>query len=115
MSKYFVWSPVLMLIGGVILLSGHMGGGNGPNPVPVPVAGDVLGQCYKSDRASKVALLRSMAEQEYPNDAAKAKAWNDGVDVARLKDFKPFVDDELAGAFMDGKLKELADKLEVAK
>lgn len=113
MSKFLGVFPVLMLIGGIML----MAGGNADNvtPVPVPVAGDVLGQCYKADRASKVTLLRSMASQEFPNDAAKAKAWNDGVDAARLKDFKPFVDEELAGAFMDGKLKELADKLEVAK
>lgn len=113
MSKLLGVFPVLMLIGGIMLIAG----GNADNvvPVPVPVAGDVLGQCYKADRASKVALLRSMAGQEFPNDAAKAKAWNDGVDAARLTDFKPFVDEELAGAFMDGKLKELADKLEVAK
>lgn len=113
MSKFLGVFPVLMLIGGIMLMAG--GGADNVTPVPVPVAGDVLGQCYKADRASKVSLLRSMAEQEFPNDAAKAKAWNYGVDAARLKDFKPFVDEELAGAFMDGKLKELADKLEVAK
>ena len=111
MSKFLGVFPVLMLIGGIML----MAGGGADNVAPVPIAGDVLGQCYKADRASKVSLLRSMVEQEFPNDAAKAKAWNDGVDAARLKDFKPFVDEELAGAFMDGKLKELADKLEVAK
>jgi len=113
MSKLLGVFPVLMLIGGIMLVAG--GGVDSVTPGPVPVAGDVLGQCYKADRASKVALLRSMAEQEFPNDAAKAKAWNDGVDAARLTDFRPFVDEELAEAFMDGKLKELADKLEVAK
>ncbi len=109
MNKMALIGSVSALIGGVLLL---MPKGVMPSPVP---AGDVLSECYKADRASKVSLLRSMADQEFPNDAAKAKAWNDGVDAARSADFKPFVDQELAQAFADGKLKELADRLEAVK
>lgn len=104
----------------LVAASGLLGGillkpiGTGPAPAPV-VAADVLGQCYQADRAGKVALLREIAGKTWPDDPSKAKAWNDGITSARDRDFKAFIEGELAPAFDSGKLTELADKLEKAK
>lgn len=86
-----------------------------PTPTPTPTTADVLGQCYQADRAGKVALLREIAGKTWPDDPSKAKAWNDGMTAARSRDFKPFIENVLAPAFDNDKLKELADELEKSK
>jgi len=98
------------LLGGILLSPGKPIG-----PTPAPVAADVLGQCYQADRAGKVALLREIAGKTWPDDPSKAKAWNDGMTAARSRDFKPFIENVLAPAFDNDKLKELADELEKSK
>jgi len=97
------------ILGGILLQPRDV------SPAPVPVGSDILGQCYQADRAGKVALLREIAGKTWPNDQAKAKAWNDGINAARNKDFKVFIETELAPAFDNDKLIELADKLEKSK
>lgn len=112
MNGYLRFAPLLLLAGGV-MMSPNLNC-QGPGPVD-PIAQDVLGQCYAKDRASKVSMLRVMAQEAYPNDAAKAAAWNASTDSARANDYREFIEQELAPAFANNTLKELADKLEAQR
>ena len=54
------WSPVLLLIGGTLLLLPSIP----PKPSPTPI-GDVLGAAYAADRITQVAVLRDLAQQPF--------------------------------------------------
>ena len=102
---------ILMVIGGVLLLSGGNGGGVSPGP-----SGDVLAICHTADRASQVKILREYAKQTFANDAAGQKWLNDQRAAARTEDWVPYTD-ELGKACLDGPaaVNALADKLEAAR
>lgn len=53
-------SPVLFLVGGVLLLLPSIT----PKPSPTPI-GDVLGVSYAADRITQVAVLRDLAQQPF--------------------------------------------------
>ena len=54
------WSPVLLLIGGTLLLLPSIT----PEPSPTPI-GDALGAAYAADRITQVAVLRDLAQQPF--------------------------------------------------
>ena len=54
------WSPVLLLVGGTLLLLPSIT----PKPFPTPI-GDVLGAAYAADRITQVAVLRDLAQQPF--------------------------------------------------
>ena len=54
------WSPVLLLVGGTLLLLPSIP----PKPSPTPI-GDVLGAAYAADRITQVAVLRDLAQQPF--------------------------------------------------
>lgn len=58
--KWLAVMPVMMLIGGILLLKGA-GGGIAPSPVQE----DVLSQAYANDRVTQIAVLKELAEQPF--------------------------------------------------
>jgi len=104
-------SPLLLIIGGVLLLDG--GKGIVPGPGPVDPA-DCLSECHVADRASQVSILRDAALQ--PRDTVDARIalvkWvNERRIPARTNDWIPYTD-EVAKAIEAGTLSQLADTLE---
>lgn len=93
--------------------------------IPEPVKNDVLGESYKADRASKVALIRQLDSEwdNFSSDAEIVEWWNANALEARKQDFDPFLE-SFATALVQkrGKkdevpadpeaLKKLADSLE---
>ena len=106
------WLPaILIIIGGMLLLSAGQSDDASPGP-----SGDVLAMCHKADRASQVRILRDYAKQTFPNDAAGQKWLNDQRATARTQDWVPYTD-ELGKACLDGPaaVNALADKLEASR
>ena len=54
------WSPILLLVGGTLLLLPSIS----PEPSPTPI-GDALGVSYAADRITQVAVLRDLAQQPF--------------------------------------------------
>ena len=54
------WSPILLLVGGTLLLLPSIP----PEPSPTPI-GDALGVSYAADRITQVAVLRDLAQQPF--------------------------------------------------
>ena len=106
------WSPVLLLVGGTLLLLPSIP----PGPSPTPI-GDALGVSYAADRVTQVAVLRDLAQQ--PFDGATddgRKAAGDWFNANRFRnrpvDFVGYTD-AVAEAIAANKVKEFADRLDV--
>jgi hypothetical protein len=105
------WSPVLLLVGGTLLLLPSIP----PGPSPTPI-GDALGVSYAADRITQVAVLRDLAQQ--PFDGATddgRKAAGEWFNAARFKnranDFGGYTD-LVAEAIASNTEADLAARLE---
>ena len=105
------WSPVLLLVGGTLLLLPSIT----PKPSPTPI-GDVLGVSQAADRITQVAVLRELAAQ--PFDGATddgRKAAGDWFNAQRFRnrpvDFTPYTD-AVAEAIAANTEADLAARLE---
>ena len=105
------WSPVLLLVGGTLLLLPSIT----PEPSPTPI-GDALGVSYAADRVSQVAVLRDLAQQ--PFDGATddgRKAAGDWFNANRFRnrpvDFSGYTD-AVAEAIASNTEADLAARLE---
>ena len=106
------WSPVLLLIGGTLLLLPSIP----PGPSPTPI-GDALGVSYAADRVTQVAVLRDLAQQPFDgatDDGRKAAGewFNANRFRNRPVDFVGYTD-AVAEAIASNKVKEFADRLDV--
>ena len=106
------WSPILLLVGGTLLLLPSIP----PGPSPTPI-GDALGAAYAADRVSQVAVLRELAQQPFDgatDDGRKqAGEWfNANRFRNRPVDFVGYTD-AVAEAIASNKVKEFADRLDV--
>ena len=113
--NYLKASPILLLIGIVILAAPHLGG-----LVPLPTPGsDVLSQAYEADRISQIAVLRELALQPFDGatDEGRRKA-GEWFNSSRFRDrgssFAGYTD-EVAEAIADNAEDVLADRLEGKK
>jgi len=97
------------LIGGLLLI---FSGGGDVQPVPIP--GDILGQCHVADRVSQIRILRDAATMPADDKRAIVQAINEARSTARTDDWVPFTD-AVAVAIDSGTLSELADELEAAQ
>lgn len=109
-------SPILLLIGVVILAAPHFGG---IVPGPTPPADDVLAIAYAADRVTQIAVLRELAEKEFDGgtDAGRLAAgqwWTANRFRNRASDFAGFTD-VIAEAIAANAEGELAAKLEGKK
>lgn len=111
----------LILIGAVLYIATQMFGGKDgkvppddedkkPNPVVVT---DTLAEAHQKDRQSKIRILKSLAENDFPNDQAKLDYWKSEVSAAMTKDYKVFTDD-VAVHLYENRLSELIKKMEKA-
>jgi hypothetical protein len=112
--KWLAVMPVMMLIGGILLLNGA-GGGNTPDPVQT----DVLSQAYANDRVTQIAVLKELAEHPFDGTTAdgrkKAGEWfNSQRFRNRSNDFGAY-SDEVAEAIASDSEVTLAKKLEGVK
>ena len=106
------WSPVLLLVGGTLLLLPSIT----PGPSPTPI-GDALGVSYAADRITQVAVLRDLAQQPFDgatDDGRKAAGewFNANRFRNRPVDFVGYTD-AVAEAIASNKVKEFADRLDV--
>jgi hypothetical protein len=106
-------SPILLLIGAVILLAPHIGG---LPPGPAPHTDDVLTKAYAADRVTIVAVLRELSQQPFDGTTddgrKKAGEWiNANRWRNRQADMAPFVD-AVANAIAENSEDKLADVLE---
>jgi hypothetical protein len=111
--SYLKASPILLLIGAVILLAPHIGG---LPPGPAPHADDVLAKAYAADRVTIVAVLRELSQQPFDGGTdeglQKAGEWiNANRWRNRQADMAPFVD-AVANAIAGNAEDKLADVLE---
>ena len=98
---------ILMVLGGMLLLSGGSGGGVSPGP-----SGDgVFWECCEAQRVAEVSILRELQAKEFPNDKAKQDWLNAERIAKRSAAFVPFTD-ALAVAIDGGTVKQFADELE---
>ena len=105
------WSPVFLLVGGLLLLRPSIP----PGPSPTPI-GDALGAAYAADRITQVAVLRELAAQ--PFDGATddgRKSAGDWFNAQRFRnrpvDFTPYTD-AVAEAIAANTEADLAARLE---
>jgi len=106
-------SPILLLIGAVILVAPHIGG---VAPGPAPHIDDVLSKAYAADRVSQIAVLRELALQPFDGatDEGRQKAgewFNANRFKNRPEDYTPFTD-AVAEAIAGNAEDKLADRLE---
>ena len=106
------WSPILLLVGGTLLLLPSIP----PGPSPTPI-GDALGVSYAADRVTQVAVLRDLAQQPFDgatDDGRKAAGewFNANRFRNRPVDFVGYTD-LVAEAIANNKVKEFADRLDV--
>lgn len=82
-------------------------------PVVEPIS-VVLARAYDADRKSKIAILKGVAENEFPTDKAKLE-WINSESQKRLEiDFKEFTD-RFGIAVKDNTTAEMAKALEAGK
>ena len=106
-------SPILLLIGAVILVAPHIGG---ITPGPAPHNDDVLAKAYAADRVSQIAVLRELAQQPFDGSTIEGReAAGQWFSANRFKnravDFIPYTD-AVGQAIGDDAENELADRLE---
>ena len=106
-------SPILLLIGAVILIAPNF---DGIAPGPAPHVDDVLSKAYAADRVTIVAVLRELSQQPFDGatDEGRRQAglwFNEQRFRNRPADYTPFTDAvaESIAANAEG---ELADVLE---
>jgi hypothetical protein len=106
-------SPILFLIGAVILAAPHIGGNL---PGHAPHADDVLAKAYAADRVTQIAVLRELAQQPFDGTTddgrRQAGEWfNANRFRNRPADFTPLTD-SVAEAIAANAEDKLADRLE---
>jgi len=109
-------SPILLLIGAVILVAPHIGGNL---PGPAPHNDDVLSKSYAADRVSQIAVLRELAQQPFDGGTDEGRRlagewFNANRFRNRPADYTPFTD-SVAEAIAANAEDKLADKLEQKK
>ena len=109
-------SPILLLIGAVILIAPHF---DGVTPGPAPHVDDVLAKAYAADRVSQIAVLRELAQQPFDGGTIEGReAAGQWFSANRFKnravDFIPYTD-AVGQAIGDDAEDKLADKLEQKK
>ena len=83
-------------------------------PIVVESISKVLAKAYDADRKSKIAILKGVAENEFPTDKAKLE-WINSESQKRLEiDFKEFTD-RFGIAVKDNTTAEMAKALEAGK
>jgi len=106
-------SPILLLIGAVILVAPHIGG---ITPGPAPHIDDVLSKAYQADRVSQIAALRELAQQPFDGTTDEGRRLaGDFFTKARFRnragDFGVYTD-SVADAIAANAEDKLADLLE---
>ena len=106
-------SPILLLIGAVILIAPHF---DGITPGPAPHIDDVLAKAYQADRVTQIAVLRELALQPFDGTTDEGRRlagefYNKHRFKNRGSDFEVFTN-ALADAINENKVKEFADKLD---
>jgi hypothetical protein len=106
-------SPILLLIGAVILIAPHIGGNL---PGPAPHIDDVLSKAYAADRVSQIAVLRELALQPFDGGTDEGRRLaGEWFTANRFKnrpaDYTPFTD-AVAEAIAGNSEDKLADRLE---
>jgi hypothetical protein len=106
-------SPILLLIGAVILIAPHIGGNL---PGPAPHIDDVLAKAYQADRVTIVAVLRELSQQPFDGGTDEGRRLaGEWINANRWRnresDMAPFVD-AVANAIAENAEDKLADKLE---
>ncbi len=110
--KWLAVMPVMMLIGGILLLNGAGGG-----IAPSPIQDDVLSQAYANDRVTQIAVLNELAAQ--PFDGAtddgrkKAGEWFNAQRFRNRANDLGAYSDVVAEAIASDSEAELAKKLAV--
>lgn len=112
--SYLKASPILLLIGLVILIAPKFEGVG-----PSPVRDDVLSKAYAADRVSQIAVLRELAQQPFDGatDEGRRQAgefYNSNRFRNRANDFGGWTD-SVADAIAANSEGELADRLEGKK
>lgn len=114
-SKWLQFSPILLVIGGIIMITGQ--GGTTPGPGPSPDNGDVLSVCHVADRASQVKILReaaTMPATSADEKRAVVKWINEKRVPQRTEDYIPYTD-AVGVAINNGTLATFADTLDASK
>jgi hypothetical protein len=109
-------SPILLLIGAVILIAPHF---DGIAPGPAPHVDDVLSKAYAADRVTIVAVLRELAQQPFDGGTDEGRRlagewFNANRFRNRPADYTPFTD-AVAEAIAGNAEDKLADRLEGKK
>ena len=112
--KWLAVMPVMMLIGGILLLKGAGGGVD-----PSPVRDDVLSQAYANDRVTQIAVLKELAAQPFDGstDDGRKKAgefFNANRFKNRAADCAAYTD-AVAEAIAANSEEKLASDLEKSK
>lgn len=90
------------------------GGGDKEKPIVMEPISVVLANAYDADRKSKIAILKGVAENEFPTDQAKLE-WINSESQKRLEvDFKEFTD-RFGIAVKENTTAEMAKALEAGK
>jgi hypothetical protein len=111
--SYLKASPILLLIGAVILLAPHIGG---ITPGPAPHVDDVLSKAYAADRVTQIAVLRELAQQPFDGSTNEGRRQAGEWFTAnrfrnRPADYTPLTD-AVAEAIATNAEDKLADLLE---
>jgi len=106
-------SPILLLIGAVILIAPHF---DGVAPGPAPHVDDVLSKAYQADRVSQIAVLRELAQQPFDGTTDDGRRLaGEFFTQARFRnrpaDYTPFTD-AVAESIAANAEDKLADLLE---
>jgi len=109
-------SPILLLIGAVILIAPHFGG---VTPGPAPHVDDVLAKAYQADRVTQIAVLRELALQPFDGGTDEGRRlaglwFNEQRFRNRPSDLSPYTD-AVAESIASNAEDKLADKLEQKK
>ena len=109
--NYLKASPILLLIGLVILIAPQFEGIG-----PSPLKSDVLSKAYDADRVTQIAVLRELAQQPFDGgtDEGRKRAgewFTKNRFRSRANDFAGFTD-AVAEAIAANAENELADRLE---
>jgi len=111
--SYLKASPILLLIGAVILLAPHIGG---LPPGPAPHTDDVLSKAYAADRVTQIAVLRELSQQPFDGGTDDGRRLaGEFFSKARFRnragDFGVYTD-SVADAIAANAEDKLADRLE---
>ena len=113
MTNWLKASPILLLIGAVILIAPHF---DGIAPGPAPHVDDVLSKAYAADRVSQIAVLRELSQQPFDGGTDEGRRLaGEWFSANRFKnraaDFVGYTD-QVAEAISANAEGQLADQLE---